>query len=267
VQAWSGFVPATVTAGTSPDLRATVTALTYQALAGFDPDSEVDEDGRNLVTRGLPPRARRTGSLLARLHPHGQALVAAMRDAGPVTIVLDECHHLLEVWGRLLDELLAMLSDAYVIALTATPPETLRSDQAELVRSLFGDPVYATSIPAVVRDGHLAPFAELAWLTSPTAAELDWLAEQATRFRELTTDLTRPDFATRGFLDHLDARIVQRSSQTPGALPVSWARLEKDHPDLAGAAWLSPRGAARPAVGARVARSTGTAGSADWSHS
>ena len=187
-------------------VSAAVTALTYQALAVFDPDAEVDEDGRDLAPRERLSRGRRTESLLHRLHPHGQAVVAALRDAGAVTIVLDECHHLLEVWGRLLDELLGLLPDAYVIALTATPPATLRSDQAELVRSLFGDPVYTTSIPAVVRDGHLAPFAELAWLTTPTAAELDWLAEQATRFRELTTDLTSPDFATRSFLDHLTDR-------------------------------------------------------------
>lgn len=235
VAAWSAYTPATATAGTDRDLSAAVTSLTYQSLASFDPDSEVDEDGRD--TGGWTRRHHGgDSSVLDQLHPNGKELVAALRAAGPLTVVLDECHHLLEVWGRLLEELLDSLPDAYVLALTATPPSALRPDQVELVRALFGDPVYDTSIPAVVRDGHLAPFAELAWLTVPTAAEADWLAGQAERFTELTTDLLHPDFARRGFLAHLDARFVQRGSDAPGALPVSWARVERDDPELAAAA-------------------------------
>ena len=42
-----------------------------------------------------------------------------------MTLVLDECHHLLEVWGRLLRDVLAELPDAFVLGLTATPPDTL----------------------------------------------------------------------------------------------------------------------------------------------
>ena len=44
-----------------------------------------------------------------------------------------------------------------------------------LVDELFGTRRAASSIPAVVREGDLAPFAELAWLTTPTPAEQEWL--------------------------------------------------------------------------------------------
>ena len=67
-----------------------------------------------------------------------------------------------------------------MLGLTATPPETLTADQALLVAELFGDVVFEASIPAVVREGDLAPFAELAWLTVPTGRRVG-LAGRARR--------------------------------------------------------------------------------------
>jgi superfamily II DNA or RNA helicase len=184
------------------------TALTYRALATFDPDDEVDEEG------GENP-GQTAGSLLDRLHPNGRALVERLKQVGDLTLVLDECHHLLEVWGQLLRVVLAELPDAFVLGLTATPPETLTEDQKELVDELFGDSVFTVSIPAVVREGDLAPFAELAWLTTPTARENDWLAEQGERFLELTTALSDPTFGSVSFFDHLQRRWLDDRQPTP----------------------------------------------------
>jgi len=175
------------------------TALTYQALATFDPDDEVDEEGEEKP-------GETAGSLLDRLHPNGLALVERLKEVGDLTLVLDECHHLLEVWGQLLRDVLAELPDAFVLGLTATPPDTLTEDQKELVDELFGDSVFTVSIPAVVREGDLAPFAELAWLTTPTARENDWLAEQGERFLELTTALSDPTYGSVSFFDHVQRR-------------------------------------------------------------
>ncbi len=200
-------------AGSDRSLAADVTVLTYQSLAVFDPDAETDADGR----------AR---SLVQRLHDNGRELITRMAEAGPLTLVFDECHHLLEVWGRLLAEVLEKLPDAIVLGLTGTPPESLAPAEAELVDTLFGAPVLGASIPALVRQGHLAPFAELVWLTEPTAAESDYIAEEAERFAELTTDLV----TSTDFLGWLDARFVA------GTESVSWSRLEKEDPELAAAA-------------------------------
>ncbi|MCM0619462.1 DEAD/DEAH box helicase family protein [Nocardioides bruguierae] len=208
------------------DLGAALTALTYQSLAVFDADAEpvegVDE----------PEPESRDEALLERLHPHGRALVEALREAGPLLLVLDECHHLLEVWGRLLAELLALLPRARVLGLTATPPETLTRDQANLVADLFGDIAYATSIPAVVREGDLAPFAELVQLVQPTAAERDWLAGDALRFTELTTALVDPTLGTVPFLTWLDRRLVTREG-VDGRPGPAWPALARREPDLA----------------------------------
>ncbi|MBM7785069.1 DEAD/DEAH box helicase family protein [Tenggerimyces flavus] len=218
VRQWSAFTPATVPAGISRTLDAPVTALMYQALATFDADEEVDEEGHS----GSP--------LMGRLHPNGRALVEVLRATSPLTIVLDECHHLLEVWGRLVAELLELVPHAHVLGLTATPPRSLTRDQALLVDELFGSAVYGTSIPSVVREGHLAPFAELAWLTTPTPTEADWLTAQAERFAELVTDLLDPSFGSTSFLSWLDVRFVHRSP------PIPWHRLERDEPLLTAAA-------------------------------
>lgn len=214
---WARYTPAVVTTGTDRDLSAPITVLTYQALATFDrveADDDEPEDDQ--------------GALVDRLHPNGQALVAALRAAGPVTILLDECHHLLEVWGRLLAEVLADLPEATVVGLTATPPTVLDTRQAALVDELFGDIVFRASIPAAVREGHLAPFAELAWLTTPTAEEADWLHDQSLRFLQLTTDLVDVKLGSTPILVWFDRRFLE--------LTVPWDRFERDSPALARAA-------------------------------
>ena len=83
--------------------------------------------------------------------------------------------------------MLDQLPDALVLGLTATPPEALTADQALLVDELFGTPLLPSRSRRWSATGDLAPFAELAWLTTPTASEDEWLAEEAERFRELTT--------------------------------------------------------------------------------
>ncbi|GGR65333.1 superfamily II DNA or RNA helicase [Nocardioides luteus] len=205
-----------LSASTARDLRAPLTSLTYQSVAVFgDPDDE-EETGE---------------SHLARLHDNGRALVSALRSAGPLLLILDECHHLLEVWGELLGEILLLLPDARVLGLTATPPEALTKDESALVGLLFGEIVFSTSIPAVVREGDLAPFADLVWLTTPTPAEREWLRGSAERFEELLTALTSADLGSVPFLTWLDRRFVTRSEGAP-----SWAEITRMLPDLATAA-------------------------------
>lgn len=228
---WAAFTPARVPISDDRSLSTPITALTYQSLAVFDPDAEVDEEGHETIAvAGL----RRGSSLIARLHANGQALVDALHNAGPITLVLDEAHHLLEVWGALLAELLDALPDAHVIGLTATPPQTLTAGQSDLVDRLFGHPIYQASVPGLVKDGHLAPFAELAYLVAPTPAEAEWLRSEAERFAELRTDLTDPGFATVGLFEWLDARLVTRGGEHGSR--ISWTHLEKTRPELASAA-------------------------------
>jgi superfamily II DNA or RNA helicase len=257
MRTWERFAPQQVAGvGAERDLRQPVNVLTYQSLAVFE-----DEGGDGGAKAG-------GGALLELLHENGRALVAAMRDAGPLTIVLDECHHLLEVWGRLVAELLDELSDAKVLGLTATPPETLTSSQAQLVERLFGAPVYGASLPAVVRSGFLAPFTELAFLTTPSPVEADYIRGQAERFAEFSGGLLDPSFASTGFLAWCDSRFVVRAAGVEagegGAIP--WGLLERREPELTGAALrLHHAGLLALPPGARVREEHRQAPSAeDW---
>lgn len=219
-------------AGTSRDLTAPLTSLTYQALAVFERDSDqpdepddADPAAPTEQSEGAVPRE------LDRLHANGRALVEALRAAGPITIVLDECHHLLEVWGRLLAEVLSELPEAVVLGLTATPPGSMTRGQVELTDELFGPVLYEARIPALVREGTLAPFAELAWLVEPTPEETDWIAEQSQRFGELTADLFSPDFGSTPLPVWLDQRFVRTTTSGP-----DWVTLATESPELCDAA-------------------------------
>ncbi len=212
-------------AGVDRDLTFPVTCLTYQSVAVFDADAEVDDDPDATIEVGVG------GVLLDRLHPNGRELVDRLAEVDGLVLVLDECHHLLEVWGRLLGELLHLVEDATVLGLTATPPDALTPDEARQVDELFGAVAYRVGVPAVVKEGHLAPFAELAWLTTPTDHEQEWLAAEATRWRELTTYLTDPAFGSVPFLEWTTARFV-----TPVPHVQTWAELCKAEPVLTEAA-------------------------------
>ncbi len=211
-------------AGERRDLTMGFTSLTYQSLAVFDEAEREAGDGDPDGPSG------EGGSQIARLHANGRELVATMQEAGPLLVVLDECHHLLETWGELLREVLALLPEATVLGLTATPPGSVTEAQAGLVEDLFGPVLYEARIPALVKDGVLAPYAELAWVVSPTVEESQWLAAQSERFAELISDLFDPEFATTS----LPAWLRQRFHDPLGT-DTTWQELAAREPELSDA--------------------------------
>lgn len=194
-------------AGLDRDLSEEFTALTYQALATFEPES--GEEGRGVQ----------------QLHENGRALVDRLRSAGPLLIILDESHHLIDVWGELLREVLDSLPEAMVLGLTATPPAALSPAQRELTDALVGTLVHQVRTPLLVTRGQLAPYLDLAWLVTPTAAEQTWLDEQQLRWTELQTELTDPDYGSTSLLGWCDQRIADGR----------WPDLHRGDPDLADA--------------------------------
>ncbi len=171
-------------------------------------------------------------ALLALLHPHGRELIERMKAESTITLVLDECHHLLETWGHLVQALVDELGDrVFVVGLTATPPADMGAREAELYRRLFGRADFDVVTPAVVKEGDLAPYQELAYLTQPLPTELEYMASLSRRFDGLISALTDPTFASRPFLDWLHQRLIER--QDHSGARVSWARFEQDEPDLA----------------------------------
>ena len=170
------------------------------------------------------------------LAPGARERVAALRSRGVRTVVLDECHHLASLWGYVVRALLEELGEGvHVVGLTATPPDELTTEEADLYAALLGPVDFQVPTPAVVRDGHLAPYQELAWLTEPLTGEQRWLAEHETRFRELVTGLL--DVDEQGPLD-LGQWVITRlrhRTREGGEAEVPWSDFQRRHPALAAA--------------------------------
>jgi superfamily II DNA or RNA helicase len=260
VKQWRTYQPALVEAGDSPDLAAPITALTYQAICDLDSHNPLLEEqvaewqaaveGEHPSAADANPHHRAEAArlrsharlliagsgdhekLLSILHPNGRALIERIKAAGQFTIVLDECHHLLEMWGYLLRALASELgTNVFLVGLTATPPSEMGVREALLYQELFGRADFEVPTPAVVKEGNLAPYQELAYITSPLQHETAYIADEKTRFEELLTEMTRPDLGTMSFTDWLRTRIFER--KTREGVQVAWQRFEADHPELA----------------------------------
>ena len=185
---------------------------------------------RRMIARGDEPER-----LLDLLHPNGQDLVERIAAYPSCTIVLDECHHLLEMWGYLIRALVERIgSDTLVVGLTATPPRDLSERESGLYRWLFGYADFEVPTPAVVREGDLAPYQELGYITRPLSREGEYIAEQHIRFEELITEMLDHRFASRPFLEWINQRTLERFGSSGAG--VSWVRFERDNPELVRAA-------------------------------
>lgn len=243
--AWAAFGPDgrrhPVPGGADRSLATPLTVLTYQTLSVWDrtPDDEDAADDTSPATAARRRAAVRGDSgadLLSLLHPNGRELIARATSLGPWTLVLDECHHLLETWGALCRGLVEALGDdTWVVGLTATPPTEMTARQRELHDDLFGDCDFAVPTAAVVKEGELAPFQELLYVTTPTDDEDSWIAGERTRFADLQVELLATGTGTLPFAEWLRRRFEQRRVREDGA-QLSWRELEDAEPELARAA-------------------------------
>lgn len=187
VDTWNGdFVGDGPPCGADRTLATPLTVLTYQSIAVIDESTSAAD--RRRVMAGKNRQA-----LLDLLHPNGRDVVERAAGLGPWTLVLDECHHLLDLWGALVRAIIDTLGPhTAVVGLTATPATLLTGRQRELCEDIFGEPDFEVPTPALVKEGDLAPYQELVYLTEPTIEEDTWLAAEAGPVRQPATEADRP---------------------------------------------------------------------------
>lgn len=215
-----GSAPAVSTTGEAP---ADLTVLTYQSLAVVDGSADWDgaARGRWLAELTGPrtaaqardwlagleatnPRAYRSGlsrraaaarrhladldeeALATILHPSSRRRLDALAAGGVGTVAVDECHHLRAHWAVVVHYLLRRLRgggvDPTLIGLTATLP--CREDPAwSRYHDLLGEVDHEVPVPAVIQEGHLAPYRSLLHLTLPTQEETRFLATAGAELR------------------------------------------------------------------------------------
>jgi superfamily II DNA or RNA helicase len=226
-----------------------LTALTYQAVSVLDTADplaglarrrwcdELEGDGRSpdaairwledletgnakAYRNGIARRSRTLRRQLVRqdpdvlasaLHPNALALIDRLVAHGVETIVLDECHHLLDHWALVVATLVTRLRAAgrepLLIGLTATLPSPDDADEYENYTSLLGEVDDEVPVPAVVREGDLAPYRDLVRFAEPTREELAFLAAQAEGLTVLLRTTFAHDTGQRFLIDTLQPEL------------------------------------------------------------
>ena len=135
-----------------------------------------------------------SGQSMSLLHPSSSETLKRIAALRPGALILDECHHLVGHWGRVLSAAHEMLGHPVIIGLTATPPDVDNKDPRDVKRyqSFFGPIDYEVPVPAIVKDGFLAPYQDLAYFVAPTDEELKFVAEADERLDELVKELCQP---------------------------------------------------------------------------
>ena len=174
-----------------------------------------------------------SGELSGLLHESSMETLSLLKERGIGVIILDECHHLLSHWGRVLAVMQRFLGNPIVIGLTATPPDDMNKETSDSIRyrEYFGPIDYEVPVPAVVKDGFLAPYQDLAYLIRPTSEELTFVARTSEQFTNMVDDLCNPPKNDEGkpireALDDYVERILA-TLELPIGTASSWLDFEK----------------------------------------
>ncbi|MCP4476758.1 MAG: DEAD/DEAH box helicase family protein [Planctomycetaceae bacterium] len=133
----------------------------------------------------------RGGDSVSLLHQSSRETLSRLAELDVGLIILDECHHLLGHWGRVLADAMTMLGDPIVLGLTATPPDRSGKDDRDVERydQFFGPIDFDVPVPAVVKDGYLAPYQDLAYFVRPNNSELQFIATADNQLSELIEEV------------------------------------------------------------------------------
>ena len=161
--------------------------------------------------------ATMAGGALDMLHRSSLQTLQRLKHRGIGLIILDECHHLMGHWGRVLADAHDLLEQPMVVGLTATPPDRdgRRPEDVQRYDEFFGQVDYEVPVPAVVKDGFLAPYQDLAYFVRPTRDELSFVANADDQLHEIVADLCRPkEEETEGQIEEEDERAEESENAT-----------------------------------------------------
>ena len=167
----------------------------------------------------------KNGNALWTLHESSKKTLMCLKEKGIGLIILDECHHLLHHWGRVLTELKEFFDDPIVLGLTATPPDfaTIDQESAERYNTFFGEIDYEVPVPALVRDSNLAPYQDLCYFVRPASHEIEYISKVDEEFDQIMTTVEQESTYAHAIprlqdwvYNQLDKKVI------PGGKAVTW---------------------------------------------
>lgn len=155
------------------------------------------------------------GDSLETLHRSSLETLALLKAKNVGLVILDECHHLLSHWGRVLADVDEYLDGPILVGLTATPPDVEGRQTADVRRYIdFLGPIdYEVPVPAVVKDGFLAPYQDLVYFVYPTREEMEWLEGVWQAMNTMVWQLNEPLPAV------VEADVGEASERPPAPVP------------------------------------------------
>ena len=176
------------------------------------------------------------GNALWTLHESAKENLLLLKEAGIGLIILDECHHLMHHWGRILSEVRDMFDDPVILGLTATPPPEkggFKEADVERYEEFFGPVDYSVPVPALVRDSNLAPYQDLCYFVRPASHELQYIASVDEEFESLLRELREPDESAKpGRIPPLDQWVLNelKERESPSGETLTWDKYERKYP-------------------------------------
>ncbi len=98
----------------------------------------------------------------------------------PITLVLDECHHLTGAWANDVVALQQIFDVRCIVSLTATPPYEVDVKKWEKFQEICGNVDVEISVPELVQHQSLCPHQDFIYASHPSADEDILLTQLAT---------------------------------------------------------------------------------------
>ena len=194
------------------------------------------EDRLSIYRKKVRDEFSKHGNALWTLSESAKTNLQKLKEVGIGMIILDECHHLLHHWGRVLTEVRDYFDDPVVLGLTATPPdfEQYPEEDAKRYQEFFGEIDYEVPVPALVRDSNLAPYQDLALFVRPSQNELNYVAKVDDEFQALLNELYEAQDYPNAVLP-IDQWVYKalEKRQSPGGKKEAWDQFSKRNGDFA----------------------------------
>lgn len=157
--------------------------LTDKISVSSDPFSNADV--LSLTYQSISVKQRGTDEL----HDNAIKTIEKLKDYP--TIILDECHHLLSHWASVISQMIN--NDTTIVGLTATPPIHRSDSEIKTYLDLVGPISYQIPMPAVIKEGNLAPFQDLVFIIEPSDDEMDIIQAMSKSFNDVFSHLKSLD--------------------------------------------------------------------------